>query len=140
MQQYKVNSSVSQRLHCSRHRMERPGTNNWMQEERTALRPDLHPWAKQNCTKYNTRTRAAIQYSTNKPSIAKTIDTMPGISDHDTVILVDMTLKAQNNKKPQRRKHDDGRDHCLVHWLHYYVPRRNVETNWELLAFHLKKM
>ena len=44
-------------------------------------------------------------FCTNKPSLVKAIDTItiPGISDHDGIILVDMYQKAQINKKPQRR-------------------------------------
>ena len=42
-------------------------------------------------------------FCTIKSSLVKVIDTIPGISDHDGVILVDMYLKAQINKKLQRR-------------------------------------
>ena len=42
-------------------------------------------------------------FCTNKPSFVKSIDTIPGISDHDGIILVDMCLKAQVNKILQRK-------------------------------------
>ena len=42
-------------------------------------------------------------FCTNKPALIKNIDTIPGISDHDGVIIVDTAVRAQLNKKPQRK-------------------------------------
>ena len=39
---------------------------------------------------------------TNKPGLVKSPKTKPGISDHDGIILDDMELMAQTNKKPSR--------------------------------------
>ena len=98
----------------------------------------------------NTRKDAVLDlFCTNKPSFVKTIDTIPGISDHDGIILVDMTLKAQINKKPQRivpvwSKADwDSMKTETIAFCDDFIRMgkdRSVETNWELLASHLKKM
>ena len=98
----------------------------------------------------NTRQDAVLDlFCTNKPSFVKTIDTIPGISDHDGIILVDMTLKAQINKKPQRRvpvwsKADwDSMKTETTAFCDDFIrmgKERSVESNWELLASHLKKM
>ena len=42
-------------------------------------------------------------FCTNKPGLIKNIDTIPGISDHDGVIIVDTAVRAQLNKKTQRK-------------------------------------
>ena len=88
-------------------------------------------------------------FCTNKPSFVKTIDTIPRISDHDGIILVDMTLTAQINKKPQRRvpvwsKADwDSMKTGTTAFCDDFIRMgkdHSVESNWELLASHLKKM
>ena len=51
-----------------------------------------------------TRQNAVLDlFCTNKPGLVKNISLTPGISDHDGVIVVDMSLKAIINKKPQRK-------------------------------------
>ena len=122
MQQYKINSSISQILHCSRQRLGRPGTRLWTWSP---------PWVKQNCTKYSERTLTAMQHSTNKPSFVKTIDTIPGISDHD---------KAQNNKNLREENMMMTETNAFCTDFITMYQDRNVETNWDLLASHLKKM
>ena len=42
-------------------------------------------------------------FCTNKPGLVKNVSVIPGISDHDWVIIVDTALKATINKKPKRR-------------------------------------
>ena len=88
-------------------------------------------------------------FCTNKHSFFKTIDTIPRIFDHDGIILVDMTLKAQINKKPQRRVRVWSKaDWNLMKtettaFCDDFIKTgedRSVESNWELLASHLKEM
>ena len=42
-------------------------------------------------------------FCTNKPGLIRNISLVPGISDHDRVIVVDTHLKALINKKPRRQ-------------------------------------
>ena len=52
----------------------------------------------------NTRVDAILDLSgTNKPFLAKAMGTIPGLSDHDGIVLADILVKSQINKKPQRR-------------------------------------
>ena len=46
-------------------------------------------------------------FCTNKPGLVKNVSLVPGISDHDGVVIVDTCLKAVINKKTQR---------CLYMW------------------------
>ena len=53
----------------------------------------------------NTRGYAFLElFCTNMPSLVKSIGTIPGISYHDGIVLADILVKAQINKKPQRRQ------------------------------------
>ena len=77
----------------------------------------------------------------NNPSLVKAIDTIPGISDHDGIILVDMYLKAQINKKPQRsvpvwstaywEAMKIGTTDFCKEFLHS-CEDRSVDANWKL--------
>jgi len=50
-----------------------------------------------------TRENATLDlFCTDKPGLVKSIQTIPGISDHDGIIMVDLSLKAQINKKTSR--------------------------------------
>jgi hypothetical protein len=52
-----------------------------------------------------TRNNAVLDlYCTNRPNLVKCISTVPGISDHD-IVVVDSDIKAQINKKPKRQVH-----------------------------------
>ena len=52
----------------------------------------------------DTREDAILElFYTNKSSLVNSIHTIPGISDHDGIILADMSIKAVVNKKPPRK-------------------------------------
>ena len=52
----------------------------------------------------DTREDAILElFCTNKSSLVNSIHTIPGISDHDGIILADMSIKAVVNKKPPRK-------------------------------------
>ena len=102
----------------------------------------------QQLQRENTREDAVLDlFCTNNPSLVKAIDTIPGISDHDGIILVDMYLKAQINKKPQRRipvwskanweaMKIETTDFCKE-FMHG-CEDRSIEANWKLFSDHLK--
>ena len=86
-------------------------------------------------------------YCTNKPSFVKSIDTIPGISDNDGIILVDMCLKAQVNKKPQRKvpiwskASWDAMKEDTESFSAKFIEdaaSRSVEGNWSCLVDHIK--
>ena len=85
----------------------------------------------------------------NNPSAVKAIDTILGISDHDGIILVDMHLKVQINKKPQRRIPLRAR----ANWEAIKAESllfcgdflkacsvQDANTNWDLFVTHIKEM
>ena len=96
----------------------------------------------------NTREDAILDlFCCNKPSLLKSIDTIPGISDHDGIIIADMYLKAQINKKPQRRipiwskaNWEAMKTETTAFCTDFVqtCEERSVEDNWDLLADHLK--
>ena len=50
-----------------------------------------------------TRHKATLDlFCTNKPGLIKNISLVPGISDHNGVVVVDTLLRAEINKKPRR--------------------------------------
>ena len=80
----------------------------------------------------------------SNPSLVKAIDT---IFDHDGVILVDMYLKAQINKKLQQRipvwskanwetMKVETTTFCTA--FMYSFDECSVEDNWKMFADHLK--
>ena len=86
-------------------------------------------------------------FCTNKPSFVKSIDTIPGISDHDGIILVVMCLKAQVNKKSQRKvpiwskANWDAMKEDTKSFSAKFVEdaaSRSVEGNWSCLVDHIK--
>ena len=88
-------------------------------------------------------------FCTNNPSAVKAIDTIPGISDHDGIILVDMHLKAQINKKKQRRIPLWSRANWeaikaeLLSFCGNFLKTcsaRDASTNWDLFVMHIKEM
>ena len=98
----------------------------------------------------HTRNDAILDlFCTNKPSLVKVIDTIPGISDHDGIILVDMYLKAQISKKPQRRvpvwskaNWEEIKKDTTTFCTEFVNSSgsRSVEDSWDLFVTHLKSI
>jgi hypothetical protein len=104
---------------------------------------NLHQMQRQN-----TREDAILDLlCTNKPSLVKNIDTIPGISDHDGIILADISLQAHINKKPQRRvpiwskaNWESMKAETAAFSVKFLEEcgGRNVADNWDNLLDHLK--
>ena len=96
----------------------------------------------------NTRGDAILDlFCTNKPSLVKSICTIPGLSDHDGIVLADILVKAQINKKPQRRvfvwskaNWDAIKSETIAFSEEFMTSYRDrsVEENWDTLVNHLK--
>ena len=95
----------------------------------------------------NTRGDAILDlFCTNKPSLVKSIGTIPGLSDHDGIVLADILVKAQINKKPQRRvfvwskdNWDAIKSETIAFSEEFMTSYRDmsVEENWDTLVNHL---
>ena len=95
-----------------------------------------------------TRHKAILDlFCFNKPGLVKHVSLIPGISDHDGVIIVDTAIKAAFNKKPKRiitmwSKADwnhlkkEAASFC-TEFLNT-CGTRNVQENWEILCTHMK--
>ena len=91
----------------------------------------------------NTHKDAVLDlFCTKELSFVKMIDIIPGISDHDGIILVDMTLKKPQRKVPVWSKADwDSMKTETIAFCANFIrigEGCSIESNWELLAFHLK--
>ena len=96
----------------------------------------------------NTRGDAILDlFCTNKPSLVKSIGTIPCLSDHDGIVLADILVKAQINKKPQRRvcvwskaNWDAIKSETIAFSEEFMTSYRDrsVEENWDTLLNHLK--
>ena len=80
-------------------------------------------------------------FCTNKPGLVKANDTIPGLSDHDTV-LCDMNVKPTVNKKQQRKIHlfskadwDNIKRETTTFQEKYLAEEggRTIEENWVVL-------
>jgi hypothetical protein len=88
-------------------------------------------------------------YLTNRPTFVKKVSVVPGISDHDAVI-VDTCLRPSINKKVRRKifKYtDENLDAVKQDLLSYSVQfldslpdSRSVEENWNHFKSHLNKI
>ena len=84
----------------------------------------------------------------NNPSPVKAIDTIPGISDHDGIILVDLHLKAQINKKPRRiplwsRANWEAIKAESLSFCGNFLKTcsaRDASTNWDLFVMLIQEM
>ena len=97
-----------------------------------------------------TREDAILElFCINKNSLVQSIRTIPGISDHDGIIMVDMQAKPLINKKPQRQvpiwskanwaeMKKESAD--FVHQFTQDMPERSVEENWDLFCTKLKQI
>ena len=86
-------------------------------------------------------------FCTTKPGLIKNVSLIPGISDHDGVIIVDTLLKAVINKKATRRipvwtKADwdamkkEASSFCETFLQSY--SNRSVEENWQMFKGKMK--
>jgi len=85
----------------------------------------------------------------NKPSLVKSSNTIPGISDHD-MIVTDMLLKPVINIKPRRKIYKFSQtdwtrikldtEQFSKEFLSDKWQGRPVEKNWELLKNHINAM
>ena len=97
-----------------------------------------------------TRQNAVLDlFCTNKPGLVKNISLIPGISDHDGVIVVDMSLKAVINKKPQRRiplwskaDWESIKENTEIFTKEFMAScnDRTPEENWGSFKAHMKSM
>ena len=95
-----------------------------------------------------TRHKAILDlFCTNKPGLIRNISLVPGISDHDRVIVVDTHLKALINKKPRRQiplwskaKWDELEN--LTNEFNQEFSEtsatRNIHENWNKFKDHVK--
>ena len=86
-------------------------------------------------------------YCTNKPSLTKFISVIPGISDHD-IVLVDSDIKPKLAKKDKRKvnlfnKADWGeiREKTSAFTTHFLnkITQNTVEHNWQLIKKHISQ-
>ena len=100
----------------------------------------------------DTREDAILElFCTNKSSLVNSIHTIPGISDHDGIILADMSIKAVVNKKPPRKapiwskaKWSEMKDETVDFVSEFLADKstgfdnRSVQENWDMFCDHLK--
>ena len=81
---------------------------------------------------------------TSKPSLLKSIETIPGISDHDGIIMADFYTWAPRSTKDRRSRANweamhaaarDFSDKFLDNIAHY-----NMEQSWEKLESHIRNI
>ena len=97
-----------------------------------------------------TRKKAILDlFCINNPSLVKSMQTVPGISDHDGIILADISLRAQINKKPQRSVpiwakanweslKNKSQEFCIDFMSSFQT--RNVQQNWDIFSNHMQEM
>ena len=98
----------------------------------------------------STRKDAVLDHiCTIKPRLEKNLKTIPGTSDHDGIILADMELKAQINKKPSRMvpiwsKADWGKlKEKAAAFTTEFLSKfedQNLHENWKDLEDHMKHL
>ena len=97
-----------------------------------------------------TRHQAILDlFCTNKPGLIRNIALVPGISDHDGVIIVDTHLKAVLNKKPRRpiplwskANWDDLKQQTEKFSTEFTAScnAKSVQENWDSFSNHIKSM
>ena len=95
-----------------------------------------------------TRQKAILDlFCMNKPGLVKNVSVIPGISDHDGVVVVDTALRATINKKPRRKIQlwskadwDKIREEAVLFSDSFCAEYncRNVQQNYEALSDFLK--
>ena len=102
----------------------------------------------------HTRQDAILElFCTNKSSLVRSIKTIPGISDHDGVIMADMAVKAVVNKKQPRKiplwskadwdKINADTEAFVTDFLANKTEgfdTRSVQENWDIFCSHIKDM
>ena len=91
-----------------------------------------------------TRHKAILDlFCTNKPGLVKHTSVIPGISDHDGVIIVDTNIKATTSKKPRRKitlwkkaNWDQLKDEAYRFCDRFLrsCGTRSVQQNWDLFT------
>ena len=97
-----------------------------------------------------TRREAILDlFCRNNPSLVRCLQTIPGISDHDGIIMVDLSLRAHINKKQARffplwAKADwNSLRSMTITFCNEYLAsagNRTVHQNWVSLTSHFLKM
>ncbi len=109
---------------------------------------------KANSTSYNEKTPELTDtildlFCITNPSLVKAINTIPGISDHDGIILVDMYIKPQINKKPRRVVHiwskanwDSIKEDTRTFYSSFLEDalNRSLEENWGYIVNYFTTM
>ena len=86
--------------------------------------------------------------STNKPGLLNSVNTIPGISDHDIIVL-DADLKAERTKKAPHKVYQWDKENweqmkqCTKVFATKYLTEahsRNTKTNYQVIENHLCNM
>ena len=86
---------------------------------------------------------------TSNPSLLKSIETVPGISDHDGIVVADFYLRAHISKKPPHSiplwsranwnaMHEASQEFCTK--FNEVAPTRSIEENWSAFETHMKQL